>query len=456
MKVRRPGFRSVNGPQQFHIRFKMACVNFQCFYQILHTNRKTNQIMYTSMTALYRCPASLWRASHSLVRNKCILARVSTSCNSFPPKSYFLHIADCANSTTGSRKQSHASFGISAGGMAAYETHQKHREARLGFVYTGTFENDREHIHHDEIDSTQSEAKRLISDRKYDASKLTIISAGFQTAGQGTGSRQWVSRSNKNVLVSYIVQFPQGCDDAFVAKNIAQMTQLACVGAVDAITQTFLSWGIPAAAVEPGGDLYPQIKWPNDVIVNGQKVCGVIANAQSGPSGRVDTVILGIGINVLQDLKSLAKDCGKRGHWPAGSLAGIVWNSDGQLFRCFLKEKYSSDSIPDLPSEELAFTYSFLHRSIYSLLNFYFREGFRSIHGKLNAHACFIDQMVRLVPSSAIQERAGEPGRAMQFIGFDDDGAMLLTSEQGAVEKHYSGELLPCLNNDTGITNSNI
>eukprot|EP01052_Picozoa_sp_SAG31_P011786 SAG31_NODE_676_length_12896_cov_10.122060_5_plen_123_part_00 len=67
------------------------------------------------------------------------------------------------------------------------------------------------------------------------------------------------------------------------------MTQVLALSAVDAVKQQLHAAGVPAAAVG--------IKWPNDIIVNGHKVGGILAETASRKKDEL-WVLLGIGINV--------------------------------------------------------------------------------------------------------------------------------------------------------------
>src|SRR5206468_96338 len=53
-----------------------------------------------------------------------------------------------------------------------------------------------------------------------------------------------------------------------------------------------------AGALEPAAGVSARIRWPNDVLIGGRKVCGVLPEAVSSADGRVGHLLLGIGINV--------------------------------------------------------------------------------------------------------------------------------------------------------------
>lgn len=127
-----------------------------------------------------------------------------------------------------------------------------------------------------EVESTQTVARHL---PETEAPEGTVVTADHQRAGRGRGGRTWVDRPGENVLFSLILHPPI---------SPADIPQLALLGAV----------GV-AEGIEEVTGLAPGIKWPNDLLLAGRKVAGLLAEASS--DGRsVGRVILGIGINVNQ------------------------------------------------------------------------------------------------------------------------------------------------------------
>jgi len=120
----------------------------------------------------------------------------------------------------------------------------------------------------------------------------TVIIAEEQTSGKGRMSRPWDSAEHKGVWMSVITR------PSLQPQQAPQMTLVAAVSVTRAIQEIT--------------DVEPHIKWPNDILVNGKKVTGILTELQADPD-RVKAIILGIGINVNQteddfpeDLKSIA------------------------------------------------------------------------------------------------------------------------------------------------------
>lgn len=120
-------------------------------------------------------------------------------------------------------------------------------------------------ISFDKIPSTQTYALNLVGVGR--ATDHTAIVAEAQSAGRGRYRRTWVSHHG-NLYVSFIFD----CDE--------RDPRLSYVVAV-AIVETMLAYGVRAT-----------IKWPNDILVDGKKICGVLIE-YAGPF-----VIVGIGVNI--------------------------------------------------------------------------------------------------------------------------------------------------------------
>jgi BirA family biotin operon repressor/biotin-[acetyl-CoA-carboxylase] ligase len=124
----------------------------------------------------------------------------------------------------------------------------------------------------DSIDSTNDEARRRAA---AGAPAGTLVWAREQTAGRGRRGRSWHSPAG-NLYLSLILQ--PGC-------RPAEAGQLGFVAAV-ALAETL-------AALLPEPERI-RLKWPNDVLVEGRKISGILLET-AAPSG---TVILGMGVNV--------------------------------------------------------------------------------------------------------------------------------------------------------------
>jgi BirA family biotin operon repressor/biotin-[acetyl-CoA-carboxylase] ligase len=132
----------------------------------------------------------------------------------------------------------------------------------------------------DSTDSTQSEVQRLAAGG---AAEGTVVTARHQRAGRGRRGHEWWDAPGESLLVSVLLR--PSCRPAAVP-------QLSLVGGL-AVAEALAAAGVTA-----------RIRWPNDLLVDERKVCGILAEASSEASGdgrgRLHHVILGIGVNLNQ------------------------------------------------------------------------------------------------------------------------------------------------------------
>ena len=128
----------------------------------------------------------------------------------------------------------------------------------------------------DSIGSTNDEA---LARAAADAPDMSIIIADEQTAGRGRLNRKWFTPKETALAFSLILR-PTDEEKPHLSRTIG----LAAL----AVAQSLQERGLIA-----------QIKWPNDVLIAGRKVCGILMEAVwSGED--VDCVVIGIGVNVLK------------------------------------------------------------------------------------------------------------------------------------------------------------
>ena len=129
----------------------------------------------------------------------------------------------------------------------------------------------------DTTDSTQSEAQRLAA---AGAPEGTAVTARHQRAGRGRRGHDWWDAPGQSLLVSVLLR-PAG--------PVTAAPQLSLVGGLAVADALAAVASVPA-----------RIRWPNDLLVDGRKVCGILAEASSDGAGRLHHVILGIGVNLAQ------------------------------------------------------------------------------------------------------------------------------------------------------------
>jgi BirA family biotin operon repressor/biotin-[acetyl-CoA-carboxylase] ligase len=146
------------------------------------------------------------------------------------------------------------------------------------------------------VSSTNTWAKKIAA---IGAEEGTVVIADYQTEGRGRIGRTWISESGSNLLFSIIIR------PRLDATKASLLTFFAAVGV--------------SYAIEGSTNLHCECKWPNDVLINGQKCCGILLES-AYKNNILDYTIIGIGLNVNQkdfgnDLNgkatSLYRECGK-------------------------------------------------------------------------------------------------------------------------------------------------
>ncbi|AGK96593.1 biotin--[acetyl-CoA-carboxylase] ligase [Clostridium pasteurianum] len=131
-------------------------------------------------------------------------------------------------------------------------------------------------IHFDSIDSTNSKAKELASLLDEDG---TVVIAEEQTMGKGRLGRNFISPNRKGIWMSIILK-----PDI----NPLKVSMVTQIGAA-AINKAFREMKIETL-----------IKWPNDILLNKKKLCGILTE-MSAELTKVNFIVMGIGINVNLD-----------------------------------------------------------------------------------------------------------------------------------------------------------
>lgn len=180
-------------------------------------------------------------------------------------------------------------------------------------------------IHHESVGSTNDEARALAA---AGAPEGTVVVAEEQTGGKGRLGRRWESPRGTGVWLSVILRPP------LPPAEVSPLTLMAAVAV--------------AEAIERATGLRPGIKWPNDVLVNGRKVCGILTEL-SAEVERINHVILGIGINVNlasadlpEEVRGSASSLAAEAGAPVSRarLAGELLSRLDYWYRVFLRQGF--------------------------------------------------------------------------------------------------------------------
>ena len=173
---------------------------------------------------------------------------------------------------------------------------------------------------YDVLDSTNLQAKM---DAERGAGQGALVVADMQTAGRGRRGRAWSSPPGTNVYFTLILKPELAPDKA------SMLTPVMGLAVAEGIRR---SCGLEAL-----------IKWPNDIVINGKKVCGMLAE-MSVEQNYIHYVVIGVGINVgLQEFPEeiadtatcLAKECG--GSVPRAELVANIMRAFEEYYALFIE-----------------------------------------------------------------------------------------------------------------------
>ena len=136
-------------------------------------------------------------------------------------------------------------------------------------------------IHYfDEVSSTNTLAREYA---EQGASEGLVLVAEYQTEGRGKPGRKWISPAGKNLLFSLLLR------PSIAPSRSPIITQIACRS---------------VAAILKEHGIESTFKRPNDILVNGKKICGILVESSTAGE-RLDYVVIGIGLNVNAEQEEL-------------------------------------------------------------------------------------------------------------------------------------------------------
>jgi BirA family transcriptional regulator, biotin operon repressor / biotin---[acetyl-CoA-carboxylase] ligase len=232
---------------------------------------------------------------------------------------------------------------------------------------------------YDSIDSTNEEAKRLaLSGGQHGA----VCWAKKQTHGKGRMGREWVSEEG-NLYCSFLLKPKHKIAD------FAQMSFVAALAVAEALNPVF------------EGKAEVQLKWPNDILLNGKKLGGILLETVK-PESKSPWIIVGIGINIEHFPQDTAL--------PATSLidAGVEVISAkiilSRIVNCF-----------------------------FPLMDKWEDKGFASIKAGWENLAAYKDEKVTFVQHNTSYEGI--------FKGINDDGQCVIMLENGDTACYHAGDM---------------
>lgn len=234
---------------------------------------------------------------------------------------------------------------------------------------------------YDETVSTNVRAYELAEEG---AAEGTIVVAESQTRGKGRIGRKWVSPKGGGIYVSLILRPDVETDE------IPSITLIAASAVVKAIRKEC--------------SLEPAVKWPNDVMLNGKKVCGILTEIKAQPDS-VDFLVVGIGVNVNTPLSKLP---------PEGTSLSEEGTSafDRTAFLRSLLEEFEKDYVK------------------------FKAEGFAALHAECKKLSLVLGKRVNIV-----EHHRPLSGKA---VDIDEKGALIVLTDDGSLKRVFSGDVVIC------------
>lgn len=232
------------------------------------------------------------------------------------------------------------------------------------------------------VNSTNDWAKQLA---ETGAGEGTVTLAKRQTAARGRQGRKWASPAG-GLWLSIILRPRKKASEA------ARLTFTASLAVAEVLCEQY--------------DLKAETKWPNDVLVNGRKICGVLAEMNT-TNEHVNSVVLGVGINVNFERAILAK-----------SLRASATSMESELGRKI--------NLQDL--------FTALMRKMENTYEMFLKEGPAPLIERWKTYAGFLGKTVVVTESHETLT-----GTALDV---DKDGALIVLLEGGTKKRICVGDIV--------------
>ena len=234
-----------------------------------------------------------------------------------------------------------------------------------------------------ETDSTNLQAKILAAGG---APEGTLVLAEERSAGRGRKGRTWFSAKGRGIYASLILRPVLSPSEA---QGITLITAVAAAESLISATK-----------------LPIRIKWPNDLLINGKKIAGILTEIGTEMDS-IDYIVVGIGLNVNTPLKDFPEDISE--------IATSIFIESGQLFS---RTKIIQDFLK-------------CYEKYYEIFK---KSGFAGARDKWMALSNIIGKQIMVKDIG--KEYSG------RVIDIDNDGVLILEDEKGNICRVISGDLV--------------
>jgi BirA family biotin operon repressor/biotin-[acetyl-CoA-carboxylase] ligase len=161
---------------------------------------------------------------------------------------------------------------------------------------------------HETLESTNERAAELARDSTIKLPALVV--ARLQTAGKGRGRNHWWSADGALTFSLLLDQATTGVQST----SWPQLSLATAVAVCDSLSAELETADNPQSEIRnPKSAFCLGIKWPNDVMLDGGKVCGILIESPGGAAPAKDRLIIGIGVNVNNSWRSAPRSVGPNG-----------------------------------------------------------------------------------------------------------------------------------------------
>ena len=243
-----------------------------------------------------------------------------------------------------------------------------------------------------------------------------VVIAEMQTSGRGRAGRKFVSLPDKNVTFSVVLH-------PGLALGEVQVFALLAGIVVARVLENYID-GV-------------RLKWPNDVLVNGKKICGILLETITIPQQNFPVLILGIGLNTKGFLKEYPQE-----------LQKLVTTLEAEI--------YQNSNVINGTEDQPALENETVFQLLLSELECCFAEfsnnttANREVGYLINARSALLNEWLKRSQAKGrkvrslnnIEEQTKGSGTVGTIVGLTKEGYLQIRTETGEIMTHVSGDIL--------------
>ena len=273
---------------------------------------------------------------------------------------------------------------------------------------------------YESVTSTNAVAKDYLTNDHISLPQLFV--ADEQTAGRGRMGRSWASPPGTGIWMSYLIK------PDITPENISQITLLAALAVTKAIINYSEKHGLITS---------PKIKWPNDIVLSGKKICGILTELVSLPYKK------SLGEQAATNLESEISKLDTE-NYKNYVICGIGINVNTESFPDEISDKATSlflETNKKWNREEII-TDTIINLSEYTCI-FEKKQNLEFIQKEYNSHLISLGKEVRLINNQLENDKITGSAEEGIYIskGIDETGALLVSDSDNNIRAISSGEI---------------